>query len=485
MINGLNYLWLDLLKKLFSHTLLYALGPQIPKLANLFLLPIITQYLTPLDYGVYGTIMAYNGLLMGVKTLGFDVLLVNSFFKKENRWKKYWQRYSGILFLWQQLFTLIYIVILYLIIPKEVGNNKTLLIGLIVIPNYLFSIVNTLGSRYFQIAQKPKRIFITTALAGIFTIIINYYCVVILKTGYMGWYYSAAAGSFIMFCSYFWPIIGRLKLYPILSLKKNFIKDALKIALPTVPHNYSAYLLNSSDRLVMDQLNISINNIGKYNMAYIIGNYFEIFGTAVGMAVGPYYTKLYSKESIQAEEQVKVLTYFLQFGFLLASFCAALWAKEIFEILIHNEELNSVYYIGVIIIMGYSYRPMYWASINKLFYLEKTNQLWKVSFIGGLINVILNIIFIPLYGFQAAAITTLISLLYIGFAGFFLEDYKNNSQVNYYPIVWIFIIITSTVIVYSLKDVSVLFKTLITLGSFVSFILYYIKNIKKLNSIDL
>ena len=474
-----------MLKKLFSHTLLYALGPQIPKLANIILLPIITQYLTTTDYGVYGTIMAYNGLLLGVKTLGFDVLFVNAFFKKSNRWQLYWKRYSGILFLWQQLYTLLYAFILYLIIPDEAIENKLLLTLLIIVPNYLFSIINALGGRYFQIAQKPQRIFFTTAITGISTIIINYYCIVILKTGYMGWYFSAAAGSFIMFCSYFWPVIGKLKIYPILSLKKKFIKDALKIALPTVPHNYSSYLLNSSNRLVMDQLNTSITNIGKYNMAYIIANYFEIFGTAVGMAVGPYYTKLYSKENPESENQVRTLTFFLQTCFILLSFTASLWAKEIFLVLISNQELSSVYYIAIIIIMGYSYRPMYWASINKLFYLEKTNKLWKVSFIGGALNISLNLIFIPIYGFEAAAVTTLISLLYIGFAGFFLKEYKENNSVNYYPLRWLLLIIISTVVVFLIRDISILYKLLVTLTLLIIFIIYLMKNIKKLKSIEI
>jgi O-antigen/teichoic acid export membrane protein len=474
-----------MLKKLFSHTLLYALGPQIPKLANILLLPIITQYLTPLDYGVYGTIMAYNGLLIGVKTLGFDVLFVNTFFKKSNRWQLYWKRYSGFLYLWQQIFTLLYIYVLYLIIPEEANQHKILLIALIVVPNYLFSIVNTLGGRYFQIAQKPKRIFITTALSGTSTIIINYYCIVILKTGYLGWYYSAAAGAAIMFCSYFWPIIGRLKLYPVFKLKKRFIKEALNVALPTVPHNYSSYLLNSSDRLVMDQLHVSITDIGKYNMAYIIGNYFEVFGTAVGMAVGPYYTKLFSKENLVSENQAKVLTFFLQTCFLILSFTAALWAKELFKLLIKNQELSGVYYIGIVIIMGYSYRPMYWACISKLNYLEKTKQLWKISFIGGALNITLNLIFIPLYGFEAAAITTLLSLLYIGFAGFFLKDFKENNQINYYPIRWLFLILISTIIVYLLKDIIVIYKIAITLCLFVFFMIYFIKNKKELKSIEI
>jgi O-antigen/teichoic acid export membrane protein len=474
-----------MLRRLFSHTLLYALGPQIPKLANIILLPIITAYLTPIDYGVYGTIMAYNGILIGVQSLGLDVLLVNSFYKNQKHWPLYWKRYSGLLYIWKQLFTIIFIVILYLIIPEEAKEHKLLLMVLIIVPNYLFSIVHMLGGRYFQIAQKPQRIFITTALTGTITVLINYYCIVTLNLGYLGWYISSAAGAIIMFVSYGWPIIMQLKIRPIFNLKKEFIKKALKVALPTIPHNYSAYLLNSSDRLVMDQLQVSINNIGKYNMAYIIGNYFEIIGTAIGMAVGPYYTKLYSKETEQAELEVRTLTSFLQIGFLVMSFTVSLWAKEIFQLLIKNQELSSVYYIGIIIIMGYSYRPMYWASVNKLFYIEKTNQLWKVSFIGGLINIILNIIFIPIYGFEAAAITTLLSLLYIGFAGFFLKDYKNNSCVNFYPIWWLLLILISTIIVFLLKDILIWYKIIITCCLFIFFIGYFIKNKNELKSIEI
>ena len=63
-----------MLKKLFTHSFLYAVGPQIPKFANLLVLPVITQYLTPLDYGVYGTLLAYMGLMQGLQSLGFDVL---------------------------------------------------------------------------------------------------------------------------------------------------------------------------------------------------------------------------------------------------------------------------------------------------------------------------------------------------------------------------------------------------------------------------
>lgn len=474
-----------MLKKLFSHTLLYALGPHIPKIANILLLPIITQYLTPLDYGIYGTLMAYNGLLSGIKTFGFDFLLVNSFYKKENRWKLYWKRYFGILFIWQNFYSIFYAIALYYLIPNEAHENRKLLILLILVPNYLFSIISTLGFRYHQISKKPQRIFTSTVLGGIVTVLANYYFFVILKTGYMGWYYSAALGSSIMFFMYIGPIIWKLKIYPIFKLKGRFIIDALRVSLPTVPHNYSSYLLNSSDRLIMDQLNISVRNIGMYNVAYLIGNYFDLFGDAVGMAVGPYYSKLFTKGDTESENSIREITYFLQTSFIIISFLISLWCREIFYILIKNDELNHVYPIAIVIIMSYTYRPMYWATVNKLFFIEKTNSLWKISFIGGISNIILNCIFIPLYGYAAAAITTLISMLYIGFSGFFLKDFQENNKINFIPVLWFVTILLSTIIVYFLRDISLTYKFIVSLLILIFFFKYTMNRIGILNNIEI
>src|SRR5690606_4627568 len=122
-----------------------------------------------------------------------------------------------------------------------------------------------------------------------------------------------------------------------------------------------------------------------------------------------YYTKLHAQKNEIADKAVKSLTFFLQVSFILLCVLISLWVKQIFNVLINNQELESAYAIAIIIIMGYAYRPIYWAAMSRVFFNEKTNKLWRVSFIAGVLNVVLNFIFIPLYGIYAAAITTLIS----------------------------------------------------------------------------
>lgn len=472
-----------MLKKLFSHSFLYAIGPQVPRLVNLLILPIITKYLTPLDYGIYGTLLAYTGILQGIRSLGFDVLLVNSFFKKIN-WKSYWDRYFGGLYIYNILFSIVFVYLLLLFIPEEAQTNKWLLIFLIVLPAALFDTTKMFGSRYFQLSQKPRYIALVSAIVGIITIFINLYVIAYLKLGYLGWFISTAIGSFISFCCYFYPLFFTIKIKPTLTFNKNFWNKSLKVALPTIPHNYSAYLLNSSDRLVMDQLKTPIEQIGIYNLAYVFGGYLEMFGEAIGMAVGPYYSKLYSKKTVLAEKQVKTFTFFLQISFIVLSTSIALWAKQIFELLISNSDLEAAYPISIIIIMGYAYRPMYWASANKLFFHEKTNKLWRVTFFAGTLNVALNFIFIPQYGIMAAAVSTFISLLFMGFAFFGLNDYKKLNNQKMYPVLWLFIIIAATVFVYLLKDVDIIIKAAITICILSFYLIYFLKAKNELNKIE-
>lgn len=429
------------------------MGPQIPKIANLLVLPVITQFLSPTDYGIYGTLLAYTGLLAGLRMMGFDVLLINSFFKK-SAWKNYWKRYLGGLYAYNFAFAWVYGFLLYTFMPKEVGENTFIVLALIIIPSTFFSVINKFGGRYFQLKQKPQYIAIVTIIVGSITVLMNLYTIAYLKLGYMGWFISTAIGESISFICYSIPIVKNLGIRPKITLNRNFWKKSIRVALPTVPHNYSTYLLNSSDRLVMDQLKTPIDQIGIYNLAYIFGGYMEFFGNAVGMAVGPIIAGLFNKKTKQAENQIKSLIFFLQTTFLAICFVVSLWVKELFNLLIRNDNLSIAYPLSIIIIMGYAYRPLYWASVNKLMFYEHTNKLWRISFIAGLINVGLNLIFIPIYGIYAAAITTLISLIYLGLSPYFIKEYQAMQNAKIYPVIWMILIVIFTGIAFYLKDIN-------------------------------
>jgi O-antigen/teichoic acid export membrane protein len=253
-----------------------------------------------------------------------------------------------------------------------------------------------------------------------------------------------------------------------------------------IPHNYSAYLLNSSDRVVLDWYKTDVNAIGYYNFAYQFGSLFEVIGNAVGMAVGPYYTKMYTDNTSKSLSDEKHFTFFMMGSFLIATFLVSLWMKEIFSVLVSNDHLKLSYNIGILVLMGYAYRPMYWSAGIKLTTHNKTNILWRISAVGGIINVILNLIFVPIYGIYAAAISTLIGLLYIGFSGYYFKTYKklNPPEYNHYPTSWMIAVVLTTAAVYFLRDADIIYKATITGILAIFYFRLVIKNFKLLNAIN-
>jgi O-antigen/teichoic acid export membrane protein len=108
---------------------------------------------------------------------------------------------------------------------------------------------------------------------------------------------------------------------------------------------------------------------------------------------------------------------------------------------------------------------MYMAVISLLTFHEKTSKLWRISTVAGVGNIILNLILVPLYGFQMAAYTTFASLMYMGYAGFYLRAYKELTPLRYHAIWWLLATVALLVLAYQLREVAVWQKTLITLFS--------------------
>mgnify|MGYP003627479008 CR=1 FL=1 len=449
-----------MLKKLVSHTLIYGLAQQVPKIAALLSLPIITKYLTEIDFGVYGIITATVASVSALSNLGLNVVVANVFYKHANHYKLIWRQLYGFLILWNFIYSIILGLIIYLFIPVEAKEHTFYIIGLNVLPFMLFGPTALFGQSYYQYKQQPMQIAIRSIIFGLLSVVLNIILIAYYNLGYLGWFISIAIASVGSNLSYFIPLNFKLGITPILLFKRRYLKNALKISLPLVPHYYSNYLLNSSDQLIMKLLGIGTNDIGKYNASYMIGNVFQQIGIAAGKAVGPMLYETYKNRDPITERKIIFNT---QAAFLTIAFSFSLWMKEIFYLAIKNEVLSNMYVLGIIIVMSYTYRPMYQGANSKLFFLEKTKILLKITFIAGISNVILNIILIPYFGFKIAAITTYASLMYMGYVGYFLKDFRNNNTLKYYPIQWLLTTIILTLSVCYLVEINFIFKIIITL----------------------
>lgn len=447
-----------MLKRIFSESLFYALGPHIPRVVSLLLLPLFTNYLTAIDYGISATVMVYTGLLFGVKDLGITVLAINSFYHFKKNWLLRWKIYYGYLLAWSPLLFIAAFILVYLTMPAQAAGNRIVSVLLVTLPFLLFEHTITMGFRYLQtVTRNARKVAMISFIAGFVTLVVTYIGIVEMKAGYLGWFMGAFAGSFISTLFYL-PVVLKAGILPVFYTNRHFFRREMRVALPMIPHTYASYLLNSSDRFVMSTLNVPVRDMGLYNLAYSFGNYADVAGNSIGLAVGPVINEHISERKEQAESALRKLVFFLQGLFVFGLAALTVWFREIFEILISNEELQQAYPLAIIIVMAYAYRPVYWSVMNRLFLAKKTDKLWRISFGAGLLNVILNFSLIPLFGYEVAALNSFISFMVLGFGGFLLKDFRQQSTLNYFPLIWILVISACTAISYLLRDSTFLMK---------------------------
>jgi O-antigen/teichoic acid export membrane protein len=464
-------------KKFLSHTFIYGLASQVPKIAGVVALPIITRDLTDNDYGIYGIILAYSSAIEVFSTLGLRVSFLNSFYKKESRFRKYWNHLYGFLFLWTIPFSLLQFCLIYFALSADVaqrGLTALLSVG----ASLFFGPISLVGSLYYQLEERPATVGIISLTSGLLTVLLNVFFISYLKLGYLGWFWSAFSSGLVVNLIYFYIVRFKIHIRPAFSFNRRFLKQSLKVSLPTIPHFYSIFLLNSSDRIIMNQLHVSTSDIGKYNVSYTVGNIFQSLAMASGFAITPLMMRCYKDED---ERSARKLVFFLQGIFLFSTFLACVWMREIFYLLVKNETLNQMYYLGIIIVMAFNYRPIYYGAVNKLIYLEKTKILWRLSFIPGVINVVINLIFIPVYGYEFAAVSTFLTFTLMGVLGYFQKDFKRSGHLNYFPVEWALLNVALTAVAFYLRDIEIPWKIVTTLvvASMIIFVFYYFTRLRK------
>jgi O-antigen/teichoic acid export membrane protein len=453
------------------------MASQVPKLAGILALPIITRDLTDFDYGVYGIIIAYTSAIEVLYTLGLRVSFMNTFYKSGKRFKIYWGHLYGFLTTWTLPYCFLQFSLIYIILPVGVPN-PVLTALLSVGASLFFGPISLVGGLYYQLNEKPSVVGSIGAAGGVLTVLLNILFISYMNLGFMGWFWSALVSGIITNSLYFYLITFRLKILPRIPFNGRFIGKSLSLSIPTIPHFYSMFLLNSSDRIVLNQFNTPTGDIGKYNVAYTVGNIFQSIAMASGFAITPLMMRCYQQND---EQTARGLVFFLQGTFLLSTFVACIWMKEIFYVLVRNDSLNKMYYLGIIIVMAFNYRPIYYGAVNKLIYLEKTKVLWRLSFIPGIVNILLNIVGIPFFGFEFAAVSTFVTFTLMGLIGYAQHDFVANAKIRYYAVGWAFLNVALTTIAFAIRDVNVLTKVAVTV-IIISFTLIMVNQFRKLGA---
>lgn len=189
-------------------------------------------------------------------------------------------------------------------------------------------------------------------------------------------------------------------------VETKYWKYALSFSIPLIPHYLSQVILNTSDRIMIQRL-VGNSEAGIYNLAYSIALIMTMFNNALMQTIEPW---MYRKLKDNQSKDIAKIAYgsFVFVAFI--NILLILLAPEIVKIFAPNEYFDAIWLIPPIAIsVFFMYQYTFFAVIE--FYYKKTKMISIATVGGAVLNLITNYVFIKLYGYRAAAYTTLICYL--------------------------------------------------------------------------
>lgn len=180
-------------------------------------------------------------------------------------------------------------------------------------------------------------------------------------------------------------------------------KYALGFNIPLIPHYLSGAILNQGDRIMIQKM-VGESEVGIYSVAYSIGMLVQLFTNAVNNSMTPWmYDNLNRKDYMNIRKNVNYILLFLA-GVIV---CLLFFVPELVRIFGSQEYYSAIYVVPPVACSVYFVFLYNVFAIPQMYY-EKQQFMAIASVMAALLNILLNAIFIPIFGYYAAGYTTVV-----------------------------------------------------------------------------
>ncbi|MGH2866030.1 MAG: lipopolysaccharide biosynthesis protein [Solirubrobacteraceae bacterium] len=210
-----------------------------------------------------------------------------------------------------------------------------------------------------------------------------------------------------------------------LRFSRPLLMASLAFSLPVIPHSIANWVLQLSDRFVLQNY-VDNAQLGLYQLGYLVGGAAALFTNAAASALAPlFYWRLRDEK---ASTQVPALGTYILLGLTVACVLLAVYGGTLILLL-----TPASYHHAVVIVpwiaASYIFVSAYLLQSYATWYVMRTRQLALGTLAAAVINIGATFLFGSLFGIVGAGIATV-----IGYAALALIQGLIAKQL--YPIAW-------------------------------------------------
>ncbi len=417
------------IKSTSKNSTIYALGNIATKAIGLILIPIYTdpEYLSKADYGVLAVLEATVHLLVGLLSMS----MANSL----KRWywdKKYINNQKSIFFT-----TLVFLIITLIPVIFLLTQNADIFSRLIFSKTtYSYLLKLTICSAGLQIiSQHVLTLAKIQSRSGLFTFVqVSNFT---LKLGLILWgillkdrgleaiweaYVIGDCFTLLLLLPYVFKNIS-------IHFQKNILLQMLSYGFPLMLATVSTVIMSVTDRYMLNSMS-GLENTGIYSLGFRIANTLKIvITTSIISALTPLRMKKMTEPG-NKRFYSKSMTY-SGFVFAITLLGLSLFSLELIKVITGAKAYWNANGVIPLISFALLFDLLKHNATIGLIITKRTSVMGLLIFLTSVINIGLNLVFIPVWDIYGAGLATLISHIF-----FFLAISVASQKMYFIPYEW-------------------------------------------------
>ncbi|MBT8313666.1 MAG: oligosaccharide flippase family protein [Maribacter sp.] len=391
--------------KLAKNAVIYSVFTFLQRGLGFFLLPVYTAVLEREQLGIISTAMAVIPLLVIVFGLSFRGSTAYYYYQYKDTAPKYLKRLFGTNVSFILLFSILGIFLLLL--SKKLFLDR-LFLNISFSPYVILSLISIFFQPlyfYYQSLLKAKQQARTASVLDLIyfstTIGLTLVLILIFDFNAEGALLANAIASSLVFV---FSLAGLYREIEI-CLEWSLLKKSLKYSLPILPHNLSGWAMNMVDRILLNSIN-SLSIVALFDVGAQLGKVVNMISLGVNSAYSPwFFDQVKSGEDAKgniARVTNKIVLLYVLFAIVIS------WVSPELLRIISKPEYHESWKIVPFIASAFVLNGFYFTFSN-IFFLNKTHYLPFITVFGAIINIGLNLLLIPKYGFFGAAYASILT----------------------------------------------------------------------------
>jgi O-antigen/teichoic acid export membrane protein len=404
--------------KLFRTFSIYTIVGFLNAGVGFLLLPVLTRYLTPADYGIISLVNTYVLILMPIVGLCTSSFISVEYYNNKITPDEFKRLFSSVRLIPTLL--IFPLALLFLLCRSWLPSLMELPQPAywLLLPLTLFVLYQE-NFRSFLIISKKTKLFSFTTLGKIFieiplTILLVVYAGLHWVGRIDAWLAAVIFFSFLSFYFYKkWNLLS-------LDISKAYITQSVVFGLPLILHETGKFVINQSDRLFLAKM-VSVEEMGIYSVGYQVGMAILIVNTAFANFFSSFFFERMHRDAEKGKLEIVRVSYIFIISIFVLLILLTFLTPYLFVHFVgprFAKGATYVFWVG----LGYCFWGIYLVFTNYIFFKKRNKILAYLAILNVVLNAVCNYFFILWFGAIGAAYATCLSFFVVALIVAFLAN---------------------------------------------------------------